>query len=67
MGYGHDGVGGPWPEFFQNLRIFGNFNASPENIGLFFFVKTGFKFHRKIVELSPSTLQVPRRPIGRKF
>ena len=54
------GQGGHGPQFFRNRRIFGNFNASSENVRTFAVGKgRGFEFYRKIIELGPPTLQVP--------
>ena len=55
------GEGATPTKFFQNRRIFGNSNASSENFWTFAAGKDkGFEFYRKIFELGPPTLQVPR-------
>ena len=58
------GAGGLWPsQFSRNRRIFGNFNAPLENLWAFAVSKDRcFEFYRKIIEIVPPTLQVPRRP-----
>ena len=48
--------------FFRNRYIFGNFNASSKHFRTFAVGKgKGFEFYRKIFELSPPNLQMPRR------
>ena len=48
---------------FRNRRIFGNFNASSENFLTSAVGKDkSLKYYRKIIELGPPTLQVPRPP-----
>ena len=51
------------PQYFPNRRISGNLNASSENFRtLAAGENKGFEFYRKIIELGPPTLQLPRRP-----
>ena len=58
------GQEGPWPhQFFRNPRIFGTLNVSSENFCSFAVGKDKVsEFYKKIFELGPPTLQLPRRP-----
>ena len=50
------------PLFVQNRWIFGNSNVSSENFRTFGVGKDkGFEFYRKIFELGPTALHLPRR------
>ena len=62
---GHRGGGqeGPWPPIFRKRRILGNFDGLSANFRTYAVDKDrGLEFYRKIIELGPPTLQVPRRP-----
>ena len=56
------------PQYFQNRRISGNFNASSENFRtLAAGENKGFEFYRKIIELGPLLYSYHDAPVIRKL